>query len=506
MTIITFAPVLRNGFVAWDDPQTFMENPDLNPPTIARTLRFWNPVNPIAGLYVPITYTVWAAISSVARDGAGTWHAWPFHLASVLAHCASAVLAFAIFRQLLDRDWPAFAGAMLFALHPLQVESVAWASGLKDVLAGCLALAALRLHLRSRHIASTILFTLAMLAKPSAASVLLIALSIDLLIVRKPIVEIARSLGAWLIMAVPLLVIARIAQTTELVQPVAIPRRALVAMDAVAFYLGKLFAPLNLATDYGRTPAHVFSTGIGSALLVLALAVIAIAVSRSRVVIASALILLGGLVFNLGLVPFQFQLYSTVADHYIYLAMLGPALAAAYAVGRLPLRISLPIAAIAIATLGVLSVRQTLIWRDSVTLFTHSVMVNPHSAGLHNNLGRALGERSDLDGAAEHFRAALAIQSGTALARRNLALVEFRRGNIDAAIEQLKQSIEMMERDYQDVSADRRDLVRWLAERERWPEVVEQLERAQIRDPMNADIARLLETARRRATTAPTQP
>jgi tetratricopeptide (TPR) repeat protein len=131
------------------------------------------------------------------------------------------------------------------------------------------------------------------------------------------------------------------------------------------------------------------------------------------------------------------------------------------------------------------------------------VAINPQSAGSHNNLGRALGERGDLTGAAAQFEAALTLQSGPALAHRNLALIELRRGNIRAAIDHLKRSIQIMEANYEDVSADRRELVRWLASQQRWPEVIEQLQRAQRAAPNNPDIARLLDEAKRRATTVP---
>ncbi|MBC8107431.1 MAG: tetratricopeptide repeat protein [Anaerolineae bacterium] len=508
ITFVAFSPVLRNGFVAWDDPQSIIDHPGINPATLHAVVRFWNPLEPLAGLYVPLTYTTWAVIGAFARDAAGTLHAWPFHLVSLIAHCVSGALVFAILRRLIDRDWPPFFGALLFAIHPLQVESVAWASGLKDVLAGCLALAAIHQHLRSRVIVSSVLFTLAMLAKPSAAAALPIVLIVDLVILRRPVDRVAIRLIPWFILAPPLLIIARFAQTTELVQQVSLLNRPLVAMDAIAFYVMKLIAPLQLGTDYGRSPARVINAGVALPIVIVSVVAIGLAAGRSRILIASALILVAGLIFNLGLVPFQFQLYSTVADHYMYLAMLGPALAVACTLTKLPHRVSLPITAGVCAILSALSIEQTLVWRDSVTLFTHAIEVNPRSAGSHNNLGRALGERGELDGAATHFEAALAIQSGTPAAHRNLAVVQFRRGNMDAAIEQLKRAIQLMEQNHEDVSSDRRDLVRWLAERWRWPEVVEQLERALARDPNNQDIASLLHEARQRAsaTTAPSSP
>jgi hypothetical protein len=164
ITAAVLWPVLGAGFLDyWDDPDTIARNPDLNPPTFGSVLKYWNPAHPYMDLYVPVTYTVWAAIAALTRRAApdpagGGWLSpFPFHAASLVLHMLATVLVFAILSRLLRaRGAPgpaaersAAAGAILFSIHPLQVEAVAWASGLKDVLGGTLALAAIHLYLRS---------------------------------------------------------------------------------------------------------------------------------------------------------------------------------------------------------------------------------------------------------------------------------------------------------------------------------------------------------------------
>jgi Flp pilus assembly protein TadD len=108
---------------------------------------------------------------------------------------------------------------------------------------------------------------------------------------------------------------------------------------------------------------------------------------------------------------------------------------------------------------------QAGVWRDSVTLFTRAVAVNPDSAGMHNNLGRALGERGDLAAAEQQFLETLRTAPYDPFAHRNLALIAVKRGDTDAAIRYLSEAIRLTEAAGQDASDDRRDLQRLLRTR-----------------------------------------
>src|SRR5688572_9554470 len=135
-----------NEFVDWDDSFTLYANAKMNPPT-ADTLRFyWT--NAEHGLYMPATQTIWAGLARLA------YHDQPdergmrlsprvFHMTSVVLHATAAVIAFLLLRRLLPNEFAAAIGALLFALHPVQVESVAWVSGMKDLLCGLFSLVAL---------------------------------------------------------------------------------------------------------------------------------------------------------------------------------------------------------------------------------------------------------------------------------------------------------------------------------------------------------------------------
>ena len=131
-----------------------------------------------------------------------------------------------------------------------------------------------------------------------------------------------------MVLALLLTLTTKLQQSNETIKEMTtLWQRPLVATDAIGFYLAKLAVPLVLTPDYGRIPSVVCAWGLANgALLLPVAAVVALVWLRSRVAWAAAAVFLAGLLPVLGLVPFGFQDISTVADRYIYLAMLGPAM------------------------------------------------------------------------------------------------------------------------------------------------------------------------------------
>jgi tetratricopeptide (TPR) repeat protein len=134
VTLFTFGGLFRAEFTSWDDYGTVARNAHIASPTADSLAWLWT--HPHMDLYVPVTYTLWWALSALA----GGPNAALFHGTNVALHAAAAVVLFLLIRRLGAKALPAFLGAALFALHPVQVESVGWVSGLKDVLCGLLSL------------------------------------------------------------------------------------------------------------------------------------------------------------------------------------------------------------------------------------------------------------------------------------------------------------------------------------------------------------------------------
>jgi hypothetical protein len=393
ITLAVFAPICSHPFLSWDDDHTIEQNPLLQHPSVSNALHYWR--EPFMDLYVPVTYAVWSALAGISKLITGTSpDARVFHAASVLLHATNSALVLWLLRRLLERPWAAAAGALLFALHPLQVETVAWASGMKDLLCATFSLTLLTQYLLSiapnltplrRRIHYSLALgamPLGMLCKPTAMVTPLLLVIIDLLIVGRSWREVLWSVWPFFVLSLPCMVWTKLCQPQGSLKPGPLWRRPLIAADAIAFYLYKIAAPVHLTFDYGRNSTVVLQNGwMYWTWLVPAAVSAALWYFRKTAapLIASALLLVAGVAPVLGLVPFDYQLISTVTDHYLYLAMLGSALAAAWAVARWNARITLPAAVVVLCSLGIRSAEQQTYWRDSETMFVHAIELNPQS-------------------------------------------------------------------------------------------------------------------------------
>ena len=428
-TCAVFGGIVSAGFVRWDDGLHVYANPYLHPVSPDGLARLWTA--PYQNLYVPLSYSLYAALASIARlphpaatpDGLMVdLDPRVFHAACLALHLMNVLLVFALLRRLLPRltvsgpaasDWAAGVGALLFAVHPIQVESVAWISEIRGLLAGLFSLLALLTYVRCGdgrrwYALATLCFGLALLSKPSAVTVPLLAVCLETLVLRRPARLWRLGLAGWGVLALVFLALTHAAQpvTEDIVTP--LWTRPFIAGDALLFYAGKLLWPARLGIDYGRSPVWLAAQAWFPVTGLLALtAVLAVWRGRHRVpaLAAPAGLFAAALLPTLGLTPFTFQVYSTVADRYAYLALLGPALGLACGLARLSqiprptLRLASRAAcACALVLLGLCSWKQTLAWHDSIALFTQALSVNPQSWGACNNLASValdLGRPSD---------------------------------------------------------------------------------------------------------------
>ena len=463
---LVFGRIVGHDFVLWDDTITIFQNPYLNPVSWDHLAYFWQ--HPYEKLYIPLSYSVFSFLASVAHlphldpsitDSGALLNPHLFHGASLVMHAVNVVLVFLILRLLVRRDLPAAAGALLFALHPVQVESVAWASELRGLLAGFFSLLAVWWYLRfsigakqrRRHSnGAYVLYggamlagVLALLCKPSAVTLPLILLVLDVWCVGRSWRQSVQSAGALVLVAIPFLLITQSAQPVEAKLHTALWTRPFVAGDALAFYLAKLVAPLNLAIDYGRTPQYVMGQWWGYLTWLfpagLAFGLWAVR-KRYPWLIAAGLISLVTVLPVLGLVPFAFQHYSTVADRYLYVALLGPALGVAYVLAEHGRRL-LVVSGLLLLPLGIMSVVQAGYWSSNFTLLPHELAVNPNSDVTYNNLAIALARHGKLDEAMTRLHTALQMNPDNYMAYSNMGNVYLLRNKVPQAITEYQQSI-----------------------------------------------------------------
>jgi hypothetical protein len=203
---------------------------------------------------------------------------------------------------------------------------------------------------------------------------------------------------------VPFLVIARVVQPAADVTPPPMWARPLIAGDALAFYLDKLVWPVGLTTNYGRTPQAILASGVAYwTWLVPAVVAVVLWRARNRTLTAAALLFAAGLLPVLGLTTFLYQQFSTVADRFVYLSMLGPALAVAWLMSRRWDRRTVGVATAIPIALGVLAFRQALVWENRVTLYGHLVVTRPNDPSAHSVYAGALIRAGRFDDAIEQL-------------------------------------------------------------------------------------------------------
>ena len=451
VTVCVFAQVATFEFVQWDDPSNVSQNPYLALPFAEAVGHFWRHLH--FGSYIPVTRTLWVMLWKLSPQPG------VFHVANLVVHLANVLLVFVLMRRLGLAALGAGAGALLFAIHPVQVEPVAWVTGMKDVLGMFFTLLALTLaipYLRPSGATgapphttaiglSTVCFMLAMLSKATAVTLplLVIPLAFALGSSWRRVLPVA---AVWAGLALPLVLATRAAesQVSNMLQ-VPLASRPLVMADAFGFYLVKLFVPLGLSPIYDRPPGVVMTDPMayGFALVASGLAVLLVWSRRQSPwpAVAGAFFALALLPVS-GLVTFVYQNTSTVADRYLYFAMLGPAIALAWGIGA-----SRPTAAgwaavgVVLLVLAGLSVRQVQYWRSDRALFERVLAINPRSAIGHNNLGLVLARQGRLDEAMRRFRVALEIQPTLANAHMNLGFALYLKGHPDSAIAESRAAV-----------------------------------------------------------------
>jgi len=457
-----YAPVRQHGFVDYEDDLYVTENPHLADGF------GWDDVRrafaePYETNWIPLT---WISLG-VDRALYGTSPAG-YHVTNALLHAASAALLCLALANATGALAPAAFVAAVFAVHPLRVESVAWVSERKDVLAGfffMLTLLAWVAYARrpgvARYGAVLVAFSAGLLAKAVGVTLPFVLLLLDFwpLARQHPLTRVGappfggerkHRIGRLLVEKVPLLGIAAVvACVTFTVQQqggatawfAELPLQARVenAVVSVAWYAQKTFWPAELAVFYPHPGSEISVDAVGrAAFALLAVTLLALALARHRPwLLMGWLWFLGMLVPMLGLVQVGMQ---SRADRYAYLPVIGLQIAVAWEAwawlgrGRAGRAVAAVVAGAVLVTLTVATRDQLATWRDGATLFEHALRTTRDNFIAHDSLGRAYLRAGDFDGAIEQLSAALRIQPRWPEPRASLGEALLGKGRVDEAV------------------------------------------------------------------------
>ncbi|MEP7015722.1 MAG: tetratricopeptide repeat protein [Verrucomicrobiota bacterium] len=456
ITMAAYFPALNAGFI-WDDDRYVTNNPLLTAPDGLR--RIWFSLDS-PSQYFPLTYTsfrVERALFGLRPFG--------YHLTNLLLHIANALLLWRLLARL--KVPGAWLAAGVFAVHPVQVESVAWITERKNLLMGFFFLLTLLawvafLGQQTRHrwrsyTLALVFYGLALFSKATActlpaALVLIVWLqkkSID----RLRLIQISPFVLMGLLMGWLVTWWERYHQRTQGAEfAIGLQERLSIASHAVWFYAGKLFWPSKLTFSYPRwdiDPTNPLSYGwlVGLIGLFAAIFFARRIVGRGpEVAVAFFIATLSPL---LGFVMLYTFRYSFVADHYQYLASIGLIALVAAAFSKVASKyrggwhLEIASAALLFFLLGGLTWRQTKIYRNIETLWVDTLAKNPDSWLAHNNLGAEFLRKRQLNDAMIHFEKSLTIKPDNAEAQNNLGNVLVQKGQTDDAVSHYRKALEV---------------------------------------------------------------
>ena len=496
LTIVAYQRAWTAGYI-WDDDKYVTENPLLTAPD--GLWRIWFSRDS-PSQYFPLVYTTFRAEHAIwGLDPVG------YHWVNILLHAANALLVWRVLRVLaIPGAWLA---AALFALHPVHVESVAWITERKNVLMGLFFLLAVIAWLRfvegearSRwryYALALLLYALSLFSKTTActmpAALLLMLWWRRIPITAARVAQVTPFVMLGLAMGLLTIWWERHIQGTQgELFAMGVTERMLVASRAIWFYASKLLWPADLAFSYPKWDISASDLADYFWPLLTCAAGVAIYFARrftGRSVEVAAVYYIAMLSPMLGLIMLYTFRYTYVADHYQYLATIGPfalfAAAITLALQRLAPR-SAPVHALAaaalLAPLGVRTWQQCAIYKDEETLWRATIQVNPSSWMAYNNLGIIQLRRGDVTEAIAQFSKALELDPNYAEAHYNLGNALVRNGAVDDAIARYRRALELNPA----IVGAHVNLATVLLQRRRVAEAVTHLQDALVRSPDNA--------------------
>ena len=478
VTLGIYLPSVQFGYVDYDDPAHISGNPYVKQGLSADSVRWaWTYAASAAqikeGLYEGVT-NLWHPLSWMSHmldaDIWGMDSPGGHHLTSVLLHLASVLLVYLVFARLFGSQWVGLFTALLFAVHPLHVEPVAWLSARKDQLS-CLFMfsslyAYLRIPAQARRgidwwkAGSVLLYAAALCSKPSVVVMPALLLLIDykrgdlklaeggsLSSLYNTGLEIIRTKWLWILPAVLAAVLTFATQSggshAFWIEQSSISGRLQLFAPATWYYLLRSFIPIDLSFHYPR-PAWVMQPWLivtSAALLVAAVA----ASYRGRKKFPA--LWFGVVWFFVLLLPVSGLAYvgsSFTADRYMYTALTGMFAALACGMERwLPTMPRRVIGATIITALALMSIVQLAHWKDSASLFTHAMKAQPSDVTGYVNMGSLHQREGRYQDAVQYYTKALTIKPNDYVSWFNLGNCRKQENNERGAIEAYRKSLEI---------------------------------------------------------------
>jgi len=486
-TLTVFWPVGRYPFIIFDDWEYVVKNP-----MVLRGLSWqgleWAFTTSHSSNWHPLTWVSHMLDVQLFGPNPG-WH----HLVNLFFHTANSLLLFLVLKRMTGTFWRSALVAGLFALHPLHVESVAWASERKNVLSvfffmltlmaygkyaqskisslkseGAEQRSAVRgsrftFHVSTYYVLSLALFALGLMSKPMLVTLPFVLLLLDYWPLRRlsfPALQNSSTAPLHLVLEkLPFFALSlassaitfvaqRSGGAVESLERVPFGARLSNALMAYLLYLQKMVWPSKLSILYLRPQDHWPAWQVALAVLLLSvITALALAPGRQRPYLTVGWFwYLGTLVPVIGLVQVGNQF---MADRYTYIPLIGCFIILAWGGWelasncRISPRLIVPVALLIVVSAGATTCRQVRLWRNTEALFEHCLGITTNNYVAHNILGTALRAEGRVKEAKGHFLEALRMQPAYIAALNNLGIMLTEQGDIDEAAFYLMEAIRL---------------------------------------------------------------
>jgi len=453
--IAAYGQMIHHDFINFDDGEYITDNPHVKT-GLSKENIVWAFTAFHSNNWHPLTWLSHALDCQLFGLNPGM-----HHIVNLLLHIANSILLFLLFKFMTGELWQSAFVAALFALHPMHVESVAWASERKDVLGAFFWILTMLAYLRyvrqpklSRYFLIILLFTAGLMAKPMLVTLPFVLLLTDYwplkrLIIKEKYYSILYEKLPLFFFAAASGIVTIFAQKSggQVRSLDTFPLGIRIGNSLISYikYILKLIYPQNLAFHYPYPDPFPVGQAMIAGFVLIALSVSIIRQRQQRpYLLMGWLWYLGTLVPVIGLVQVATQAYS---DRYSYIPFIGLSLIIAWGIADLMekwthRRIILGIASgLLLIIWTVASYIQTSYWKNSIRLFTHTLNVTENNYLAHNSLGAALEEQGRLDEAISNFREALQIKPDGTQAYYNMGVALEKQGKYDDSLKYLSEAV-----------------------------------------------------------------
>ncbi len=453
LTVIIYSSSIKNGFVPWDDNVHIYKNKDITSLDAAHLKKIFSTsdvylYHPLTILTFAINYKLWGSNPDEKYKIWNGLNPLPFHIENLILHLLNIILVFYLIFLLTKKPELSALVALFFAIHPMHVESVAWATGLKDVLFSFFYLSALIFYIKFKHQVSSIkyqvpkfkfliycfiLFILSLLSKPAAVTLPVVMILIDYYYGQ---ITNFKSLFSNLLNKIPFLIfsiffallpfIGQTGNTTvDISNRFTYFDRFFLLNYSVFFYVIKLIVPYNLSTLHyypvgtsGNLPPEYYIAPLINLLILIG---VFFAGKYKKTLIFGLLFFIITIGLSLQLVPYG---QAIVAERYTYIPYIGLLFIIgkyysdildnklSYSKKAKPIFNSILIGAVII--FSVVTYNRNKVWKDGVVLFTDLVNKSPDIFYSYSARGDAKSDLNDYQGALQDYLTSIKLQSNYA--------------------------------------------------------------------------------------------